>query len=194
MCWLASLSPAESGHFLPTFLVYLAYGMKHSSSRQLLRQRNREWMHQCLEHVSSAGPGSFKLYKLPWVYSMLFHLALPLPEPWWLLYPFVKNISHWVTEAKQGKTEKEKINHHRKDVEIFLKAQWIPTQYPVRELDGKGLCRPLVRWNNAQSAVVSLCFSVHYYNLQNRKENYKFMLSYPALARLLLKVELFGVS
>lgn len=82
-------------------------------------------MHQCMEHVSSAGPGSFKLYIHPWVYSMLFHLALRLPELWWLLDPFLRNISHRVTEAKQAKIEKEKINHHRKDVEIFLKAQWI---------------------------------------------------------------------
>lgn len=61
-----------------------------------------------------------------------------------------------------------------------------PRQYAMRVPDGKGLCGPLVRWNNTQYAVVSLCFSVHYYNLENTKENYKFMLSYPALARLLL--------
>lgn len=61
-----------------------------------------------MEHAPSSGLGSLKLYIYPWVYSILSHLALSLPELWWLLYLSIKNISYWGTKVKQAKIEKKK--------------------------------------------------------------------------------------
>jgi len=65
-----------------------------------------------MEHAPSSNLLSLKLYIFSWAYSILFHLALSLPELWWLLYHSTKKISYCVNEAKQLKTEKKKKIHH----------------------------------------------------------------------------------
>lgn len=148
-----------------------------------------------MEHAPSSDLASPEQYIQPWIYSMFFHLSLFLPELWRLLYCFIKRISYWVTEIKQAKNEKKSrkllpLKRCRGIFKVTLNIQEVTCE----RKGCKSLCVPWVRWNNVQYVTVLRCFSVHYYNLKNRNKNYKFILTYSALAKLFLKMEFFGVT